>query len=214
MKIEYVAPQRGIEAFNCPRCHVYAQQNWFYLRASSNSNGYGHIYENQEFLVSTCASCGAPTIWVNDTIIYPSYSTAQIASLDLPEDVRVDFEEARAIANQSPRGAAALLRLSIQKLCKHLGKPGNNINADIKALVEDGLPTRVQQALDSVRVIGNEAVHPGSIDLRDDIATVNMLFKLVNFITEKMITEPREIDELYTSLPADKLVGIDNRDRK
>ncbi len=214
MKIEYVPPRRGIEAFNCPKCHVYAKQNWYFIHATSNKDGYGYIYENKEFLLSNCASCGSPTIWVNDNIVYPEFSTAQIASKDLPDEVREDFEEARLIANKSPRGAAALLRLAIQKLCKHLGKSGKNINLDIKSLVEDGLPIRVQQALDSVRVIGNDAVHPGSIDLKDDIETVNMLFKLVNFITEKMITEPNDIDELYRSLPADKLAGIDNRDKK
>jgi len=65
-----------------------------------------------------------------------------------------------------------------------------------------------------VRVIGNEAVHPGTIDLRDDRTTANKLFKLVNFIAHKMITEPREIDEIYGSLPEDKKDGIRKRDGK
>src|SRR5690606_29908829 len=112
----------------------------------------------------------------------------------------------------SPRGAAALLRLSIQKLCAYLGQPGHNINSDIKALVALGLPPKVQEALDTVRVIGNNAVHPGKIDLKDDIDIVNMLFKLVNFIAQKMITEPKEIDEIYSSLPAEKIDGIRQRD--
>ena len=180
--------------------------------AASKKGGFGHQYENKDFTLSKCNSCGAPTIWLNLTMIFPTESTAERPSPDLPEEVHHDFEEARSIANRSPRGAAALLRLSIQKLCRHLGEPGQNINADIASLVAKGLPLRVQQALDSVRVIGNEAVHPGSIDLKDDLDTVNRLFKLVNFIAQKMITEPREIDELYYSLPADKLVGIAKRD--
>lgn len=47
----------------------------------------------------------------------------------------------------------------------------------------------LQQALDSVRVIGNEAVHPGTMDLRDDVFTVLSLFGLVNFIVQKAITD-------------------------
>ena len=180
--------------------------------AASSRSGFGPRYENKEFTLSKCNSCGAPTIWLNLTMIFPIESTAERPSPDLPEEVLHDFEEARAIANRSPRGAAALLRLGIQKLCRHLGEPGHNINAGIASLVAKGLPSRVQQALDSVRVIGNEAVHPGSIDLKDDLDIVNRLFKLVNFIAHKMITEPREIDELYSSLPADKLVGIAKRD--
>lgn len=210
--IEFVQPTHGLKAFNCPRCRVYAKQDWMFMVAASRQDGFGSQYENREFTLSKCNSCSAPTIWLNGAMIFPLESTAERASTDLPDEIRYDFEEARAIANQSPRGAAALLRLCIQKLCRYLGESGQNINADIASLVAKGLPQKVQQALDSVRVIGNEAVHPGSIALKDDLDTVNRLFRLVNFIAQKMITEPREIDQLYTSLPADKLAGIAKRD--
>lgn len=145
-------------------------------------------------------------------MIYPLHSTVESPNPDLPQTIQDDYEEARLIANFSPRGAAALLRLAVQKLCQHLGEPGRNINADVASLVAKGLPVSVQQALDSVRVIGNEAVHPGSIDLRDDVSTVYRLFKLVNFIASKMISEPKEIADLYNGLPPDKLAGISKRD--
>jgi hypothetical protein len=91
-------------------------------------------------------------------MIFPSALPAEPPNLDLPNDIIDDYEEAREIANKSPRGAAALLRLAIQKLCKHLGQPGKNINDDIKALVAAGLPPKVQEALDIVRVVGNDSV--------------------------------------------------------
>src|SRR4051812_34965142 len=103
-----------------------------------------------------------------------------------------------------PRGAAALLRLSIQKLCKQLGEKGKNIDEDIASLVSKGLNPRLQRSLDIVRVIGNEAVHPGTLDLRDDKETALKLFGLVNLIVDAMISQPKREDELYEDLPVAK----------
>ena len=130
------------------------------------------------------------------------------------QDVRRDYEEAGTILDASPRGAAALLRLAVEKLCKGLGEPGRDLNADIASLVAKGLDQRVQQALDVVRVIGNNSVRPGQIDLRDDRATAETLFGLVNLICEKMITEPKHVDELYTKLPEAARQAIEKRDTR
>lgn len=211
-KVYHVPPTLKAAAFNCPRCGVYAKQDWYYMSGSTAKDGFGGLYQNKEFLVSRCEGCNEPTIWHGGAMIYPLHSSVEAPNPDLPQEIQDDYEEARLIANFSPRGAAALLRLAVQKLCQHLGEPGKNINTDVASLVSKGLPPKVQEALDSVRVIGNEAVHPGSIDLRDDRDTVLKLFKLVNFIAAKMITEPKEIADLYSGLPADKLAGIAKRD--
>jgi acetyl/propionyl-CoA carboxylase alpha subunit len=79
--------------------------------------------------------------------------------------------------------------------------------------VKKGLDKRVQQALDIVRVVGNDAVHPGQIDLRDDRDTATKLLGLVNLIAEKMITEPKHIEALYGGLPEAKRQAIEKRDK-
>ena len=150
MKAQYIPPKIRVKAFNCPNCHVYAKQHWYYMKASESKGGYGLQYSNKSFQVSNCENCNFPTIWLGENIIFPIHSTSEPPNPDLPEEIQADYEEARTIANLSPRGAAALLRLAIQKLCAHLGQPGKNINSDIKALVAKGLPTKVQKALDSV----------------------------------------------------------------
>ena len=129
-------------------------------------------------------------------------------------DILRDYEEASSILNLSPRGAAALLRLAIQKLCKHLGENGKNINNDIESLVKKGLSPIIQKSLDVVRVIGNEAVHPGTLDLRDDRDVASKLFRLVNLITDRMITYPKQVNEMFDGLPAPKKEEIQKRDTK
>lgn len=56
-------------------------------------------------------------------------------------------------------------------------------------------------------------MHPGTIDLNDDPETAISLFRFFNLIVEKMISEPKHVDEVYSKLPADKLSAIENRDK-
>jgi hypothetical protein len=169
-------------------------------------------YDLYNVNVSECFNCRRDSIWVYDKLLYPHKGEVLPANPDMPDDIRRDYDEAGSILDQSPRGAAALIRLAIQKLCKELGQPGKNINDDIKALVAAGLDSRVQKALDAVRVIGNSAVHPGQIDLRDDRLTAETLFRLLNLIVDKTISEPKHVQEVYGSLPASVLKAISERD--
>ena len=129
----------------------------------------------------------------------------------MPDAVRADYGEAAIIAAQSPRGAAGLLRLAIQKLVNEL-EPTRDLNAGIGKLVERGLDPTVQQALDVVRVVGNNALHLGEMDVNDSPQTAMALFGLVNEITEAMIARPRRIAELYGSLPKGARAAVAKRD--
>ena len=133
---------------------------------------------------------------------------------DLPASCTEDYDEARDIAGRSPKAAAALMRLCIQKLMVALEQPGKNINDDIGALVKAGLPVEAQRALDFCRVIGNNAVHPGEIDIDDDPSVAYSLFEMVNFVVEDRITKPKTIAELYKKLPEAALKAVEKRDSK
>lgn len=161
--------------------------------------------------ISTCYNCKEITIWVHDQIVYPSEKLDIQPNEDLTDLVRQLFDEARSIVTDSPKGAAALLRLCIQHLCIELGGDGKNLDNDIAKLVAKGLNPIVQQALDVVRVIGNESVHPGEIDLNDKKETAVKLFGLVNLIAEQMITHPKHVKALYSELPEKKREGIEKR---
>ncbi|HYT44214.1 MAG TPA: DUF4145 domain-containing protein [Methylomirabilota bacterium] len=196
-------------AFNCPYCDVYAHQIWSgVVRFTSE----GLEIDFEDVSVSVCQRCKHRAIWVNKNLIYPESNTAPLPNPDMPQDIQDDYYEAASISAKSPRGATALLRLAIQKLCVHLGQTGKDLNSDIANLVKDGLPVQIQKALDIVRVIGNNAVHPGVIDLKDDQETVNTLFNLINHIVQNRITQPKEIDALYETLPEEARTAIDKRD--
>jgi Domain of unknown function (DUF4145) len=105
-----------------------------------------------------------------------------------------------------------LLRLCVEKLCVHLGENGKNINDDIGNLVKKGLPTEIQQALDIVRVTGNNSVHPGEMTIEDDAEIVSSLFSVVNFIVDNRISQPSKINTIFGKLPAAALKAIEQRD--
>lgn len=163
---------------------------------------------------SQCFHCKEFAVWIDRNLIWPRQRGAPLPNPDLPDDVRSNYEEASNILDLSPRGAAALLRLGIQKLCKHLGGKGNAVNDDISLLVKKGLRVEIQQALDAIRVIGNNAVHPGQLDLQDDHATARSLFGLVNLIASVMISEPKRVSEIYENLPEGAREAIERRDAR
>ena len=214
---KYFPPQYHSTNFHCAYCHVYAAQDWWHVilyNKSRRANTLTPVSIGQvEVEVSFCSHCEHPTFWLAENVIFPPMYAAPPANSDLPDSVQAFYEEAASIANQSPRAACALLRLAIEMLLKHLGEKGP-INTMIKSLVDKGLDKRIQQALDIVRVTGNNAVHPGAIDFNDDSTDVQALFELINLIADVLITQPKQIDEMYNQLPEAAREGIKKRDGK
>ncbi len=221
----YVAPTYKGKAFTCPFCGVYTIMNWVVLKYVIEIPSAPNRVSESLVTTATCFACKKNSYWIHTlepsgnpidtlttTMVYPSKSTAPLPHTDMPDDIQADYEEARNICNQSPRSASTLLRLAIQKLCVHLGEKGKNLNNDIGNLVKQGLPVEIQQALDVVRVIGNNAVHPGEINPEDVQEISNQLFELVNFIVEDRISRPAKLKKLYDNLPSGALDGIEKRD--
>jgi Domain of unknown function (DUF4145) len=208
LMLPYKPPVYQAAGFNCPQCYAFAKHNWIIVYMQQN----GVWTRIPNLQLAECDHCHRYSIWLDQNMVFPDISTAPLANPDLPKEVKADYDEARGILTKSPRGAAALLRLAVQKFCKNLGERGTNLNDDIAELVKKGLPVRVQQALDSVRVIGNNAVHPGQIDITDDPVTAARLFELVNIVCDYMITQPKRVEEIYGKLPLTQKDAIKERD--
>lgn len=209
--MKFVAPKSGLKSFTCPHCGVLAQQH--HVARDKELGSYSTNFSQNPVIVSKCENCDDICFWYFEEMVYPHKGIAPLPNSEMPKEIKKDYNEAASIYLASPRGAAALLRLAIQKLCVHLGGKGTKINDDIKSFVDKGLPEKVQQALDIVRVSGNNAVHPGQIDI-DDKTVVADLFILVNIITAYMIAMPKKVTDLYGKLPTSVKQHIEKRNIK
>lgn len=218
--MKFVAPEFRKNSFHCPLCGTYSHMTWNQL---INANSYTKYYE------SLCSCCNENSLWrvteynegsygriaKNAEILFPDNGMAALPEDDMPEDVKADYIEAARIFSKSPRGAAALLRLGLQKLCKHLGEDGSNINNDIRSLAAKNiLPPMVVRVADTVRITGNNAVHPGTMKDEDFDFVASKMFDLLNFIVKKGISEPKELDALYQLTPEGPRKSAEDKDAK
>ena len=165
------------------------------------------------YYFAKCQSCSETSIWISETMIYPRSLPVPGPNEDMDDEIKKLYLEAATIYQDSSRASAALLRLCIEKLCNQLGEKGR-LDDCIAALVQKGITKKIQQALDYCRVIGNNAIHPGQIDLEDDSNKVFILFDLVNDIADEMITKPKEMEDKYSSLPERVRESIEKRDSR
>jgi hypothetical protein len=205
---KYYPPAFKEQQFHCIHCGVYAKQYWNSLIRVT-----GGASQVTDFTYSLCNHCHEICYWYDGRMIVPSEAPVPPPHIDMPESCINEYNEARDIVGRSPRAAAALLRLCVQKLMPELGEKGININDDIGSLVKNGLPVEVQQALDYCRVIGNNGVHPGEIELTDNPEISHSLFEMLNFIVEDRISRPKKVAELYSILPAGALKAVEKRDK-
>jgi predicted RNA-binding Zn-ribbon protein involved in translation (DUF1610 family) len=224
---QHIPPTFNATHFHCPLCGVLAQMEWDRLQARVARGG-RYTMDDSDAARVRCRNCHEDMYWVNYPapkdlqgttyvvdnwrMVRPAASPGPRPHAQMPDNVRADYEEARSIVAQSPRGASALLRFALQELLEHLGQKGKKPNDAIKALVADGLPVQTQRALDILRVVGNNAVHPLELDLRDDVETATGLFGVINFIVQDRIAQPKEIAKMFDMLPEGSREAIERRD--
>lgn len=169
---------------HCPTCKRTSTFIWRDAATSSYHREFGyitvdepHVYGGHNFgrvifRMFACVVCLHPgvlkthannsdlegtTEWFWPTGIY----TADLP-IDTPADLRAEFEEAEKCAAAAAwRGAAALLRSTLEKTLKANGYTERNLFENIELARKDGLitATRARSAHDIVRTLGNDVLH-------------------------------------------------------
>ena len=225
---KFKAPNLYEKAFTCPHCSAYANMEWYNIYK-------GHTFDvDYSIYIAICQYCRKYSVWHNfgaiqdskpimvREMLYPK-QTAIPPIEDMPESIKQIYLEASSVLGDSPRASCALLRLALQELMVYLKDnyeqyrtlKGKNINDDIGELVKLGLSPEIQQALDIVRITGNNAVHSNKeLNINDTPEIAYKLFELLNFIVKEMITRPKEINSLFSQMPKDAKEAIGKRDSK
>lgn len=221
----YTAPALNTNAFTCPHCNAFAHMNFSTLIDGNRYTGRKYF---DDALISVCVRCKQIAMWnithsredpegniyYQGSMVYPFAIRAPQPSDEMPDNIKKDYIEAAIIFEKSPRGAAALLRLCLQKLCIYLGCKGKKIDDDLAELAKkEMLPNKIIKAADVVRITGNNAVHPGTICDDDFDGIAIKLFELINIIVKYAITEPKVIQRLFESMPEGPRQAAENRDK-
>lgn len=222
------------KSFKCPHCGAFAHMKWenlFFLIYDEQGNEHNvqtRVYQAQ------CASCEKENIWynkrevsgflalnsiprpTNDSELLRLFPIQEISNQDIPEclsdipeDIKTLYKEAALIFELSPRSAAALIRLALEKLCGHLGVQKKTIKESIEELAKQQIiPIRVAQAADNIRLIGNANVHAGIIcdEILEDINPA--IFAYINLIVDYAITKPKKIEEINSLFPEQKRASL------
>ena len=194
MSSEHTPPSFKEAGFHCPHCGVYAHQNWFDVALEGGSDDSGETLS-----LGTCEKCSKFSLWIDGEMIYPPSADLPLPRMEMPEEVREVYLEARRTLDASPRAASALLRLAIRGLISHLGET-EDIAENLESLNRRGLDEKIQIALQRVRMVGEDAVPPGMIDSGDGEETARALFEILNLIVDALLVQPRKVDEMLGKL--------------
>ena len=217
-KNNHIPPKFREDKFSCPHCNVVTQQSWHPLTQFSYgrksvtnpemSRGKDKFSNMQ---VSICKYCQEPTLWHNENPVYPIAGHQSSPHPDMPENIRLIYEEAASISQLSPRASCALMRHAVEELVKDMGYKDDLFN-NIGQMYEEGLiDDIIKDSLDIVRLTGNDALHGNQIDMNDQ-TNVDYMFELINEIVESLISSPKRRKNMLEKFGQNRLDSIKRRD--
>lgn len=142
----------------------------------------------------------------NEFTIYPNQSGSEVPE-EIPEKYRVDYIEAKAVLEISPKASAAISRRVLQNVLQNeVGIKGTNLSKQIDSFLEmPNVPSHLSKSVDAIRNIGNFAAHPNKETNTGEIVDVEpgeadwileVLLSLFDFI----FIQPKRIEKRRSEL--------------
>ena len=131
-----------LRAYVCPECK---EPNIFHVRG--NFIQHGNIF--------------VPKEGYSEDLIYPSTPLAKKLPLEVPENIRKDYDEAVSIQHLSPRSTAALGRRLLEIILLDQGVPATKktLYDQIEWAKSKGMPFYLTDSVDEIRKVGKFAAH-------------------------------------------------------
>ncbi|PEF99668.1 DUF4145 domain-containing protein [Bacillus toyonensis] len=213
--------------FTCPHCFKISSHRWeFVYGPFGNTPSFRDAKPKHPFndrlsgiIKAMCSKCNVSTYWLksqnNEELqVYPSNSSNYPQPHeDMPEHIKKTFIEAGSVMHLSLGSSAALSRLTLENLLKHLGYEKGSLNDKIgKVIADEKVNSHVAKMLDIIRAYGNSGAHSGIINLDENPEIPNFLLELINLVVEHMITLPNKVDTMFDAIPPGIKAGIEKRD--
>ncbi|MCU4843750.1 DUF4145 domain-containing protein [Bacillus cereus] len=216
--------------FTCPHCFQISSHRWQFVYGplgttpnfrSTTPEKPKHPFNDDlsGIIKTTCSKCDVPTYWLKSKNgealqVYPSNSSNYPQPhVDMPDHIKKTFIEAGSVMHLSLGSSAALSRLTLENLLKHLGYEKGSLNDKIGKVITDGkVNSNVAKMLDIIRTFGNSGAHSGIINLDESPEIPKFLLELINLVVEHMITLPNKVDTMFDTIPPGIRASIEKRD--
>ncbi len=205
--------------FHCPHCqkyftnapHTYKTHYFDFNNQSSisqhfltSNNAYSvHIYK--------CPHCNKETVLIKGFSENNSHINVPVSPVSLairfpdyvPKAIREDYEESYAILHLSPKASATLSRRCLQGIIRDFWNINDkNLAKQINAL-ENTIDTKLWQAMDGLRKIGNIGAH-----MEKDVNTIipvesyeaEQLVKLIEVLIKTTYVERHDREQLCNEI--------------
>jgi len=192
----------------CPHCQTAINVRKDRLGGTSSCEGFWEATHSEcpdckKSIINLKCTLTWPTIStssIREWTVYPRSSTRPPAPHEVDEELRILYNEASLIANDSPRAAGALLWRALQQIIQDTaGIKRRDLNTEITDLIASSrLPGYITGVLDSVRVVGNFAAHPiksttsGCI-IDVEIGEVELCFDVLEALFDFYFVQPARI---------------------